>query len=68
MVWVRILLAACVVAAGGAVAAEEPPPPDPVRVRMLDDVPNYARILKDQWSTEIRRETLRTRSAVTTAC
>jgi outer membrane protein len=49
----RILLTACVIALTGVGAAEEPPP-DPVRVRLLDDVPNYAKVLKDQWSTTIR--------------
>ena len=57
MVLVRRLLAACVVAMAAAVAAQEPPARDPVRVRMLDEVPNYGRILKDQWSTQIRPET-----------
>ena len=56
MVAVRILLAACVVAAAGAVAAEESPPPDSVRVRLLDEVPNYGKILKEQWSTGVRPE------------
>jgi outer membrane protein len=57
MVWWRILVAVCVVAASGAMAEDESPPPDPLRVRMLDEVPNYARILRDQWSTAIRPET-----------
>ena len=56
MLGVRILLAACIVAAAGAVAAEEPPP-DSVRVRLLDEVPDYAKVLKDQWSTTVRPET-----------
>jgi outer membrane protein TolC len=49
----RILLVACVVALAAAVAAQDAPP-DPLRVRLLDDVPNYAKVLKDQWSTTIR--------------
>lgn len=53
----RILLTACVIALTGVVAAEEPPPPDPVRVRLLDEVPNYPQILKDSWSTGVRPET-----------
>jgi outer membrane protein len=57
MVTVRVLLAACLVAAGGAAAAQETTPtPDPVRVRMLDEVPNYGKILKEQWSTTVRPE------------
>jgi outer membrane protein len=57
MVTVRVLLAACFVAAGGAAAAQDTTPtPDPVRVRMLDVVPDYGKILKDQWSTTVRPE------------
>jgi outer membrane protein TolC len=56
---VRILFAACIAFAAGAAFAEEPPaleapPPDPVRVRLLDEVPNYPAILKEQWSTTVR--------------
>ena len=57
MVVVRMLLAACLVAAGGAAAAQDTTPtPDPVRVRMLDVVPDYGKILKEQWSTTVRPE------------
>ncbi len=63
MLGVRILLAACIVAAAGAVAAEEPPPPDPVRVRLLDEVPNYPQILRDQWRTGVRPETFEREAA-----
>jgi len=58
MVWLRILLATCMFYAVCAAAedSETPPPPDPVRVRLLDEVPNYAKILKDQWSTEVPRD------------
>jgi len=44
------VLAAC--AAGMSVAQDAPP--DPLRVQLLDDVPNYAQILKEQWSTTVR--------------
>jgi outer membrane protein TolC len=57
----RILFAACMIALAGAAVGQElgspEPEPgslDPVRVRLLDDVPNYAKVLKDQWSTTIR--------------
>src|SRR4030095_886827 len=57
----RILFAACMIALAGAAVGQElgspEPEPgslDPVRVRLLDDVPNYAKVLKDQWSTAIR--------------
>jgi outer membrane protein TolC len=65
MVGVRILLAACFVAAAGTVAAEEqpPPPPDPVRVRLLDEVPDYAKILRNQWSRTVRPETFEREAA-----
>jgi outer membrane protein TolC len=53
MLGVRILLAACIVAAAGAGRAEDSPPPDPVRVRLLDEVPNYAKLLKENWSSTV---------------
>ena len=59
MVWLRILLATCLFYAVCAAAEDaeiQPPQPDPVRVRLLDEVPNYAKILKDQWSTEVPRD------------
>ena len=68
MVWVRILL--------GRVRGRTPavgrgagsPPPDPVRVRMLDEVPNYAR--GPEGPVEYRDPARRASSAkpVTTAC
>jgi len=59
---VRILFAACIAVAACAVFAEEPPPAEappsePVRVRLLDEVPNYPAILKEQWSTTVRPAT-----------
>lgn len=54
MVKLRTLLAACVVAAAAAAAAQEPAEPGSVRTRMLDDVPDFGTILKDQWSRDIR--------------
>src|SRR5262245_36701376 len=61
MVGVRILFAAVILAAVVAAAEEPPPPeqppPDPVRVRLLDEVPNYPQILKEQWSTTVRPST-----------
>jgi len=68
MMAVRILLAAYVVAAASAVADEgspppEAPPPDPVRVRMLNEVPDYGKILKDQWTTGVRPESFEQEAA-----
>jgi outer membrane protein TolC len=49
----RIVLAACVLYAAATAAEELGAPPDPVRVELLDEVPNYARILADQWSDAV---------------
>jgi outer membrane protein TolC len=61
MLTVRAVLTVWIVAAAGIAAAEDaatpPAGPDPVRVRMLDEVPNYAKILRDQWSTAVRPAT-----------
>jgi len=59
MVVVRMVLTVCLAVAAGVVAAEEPPEPaptPPVRVRLLDEVPDYAKILRNQWSTTVRPE------------
>jgi outer membrane protein TolC len=56
-VMLRVLLATCALTAAGVCAAEDTPPPSPsVRTRLLDEVPNYGKILKDQWSTTVRPE------------
>jgi len=56
----RIVLVACIVA---AVAAAEEPPTDSLRVRLLDEVPNYPAILKEQWSTTVRPSTFESEAA-----
>jgi outer membrane protein len=63
MVKLRTFLAACVVATAAAAAAQEPAEPGSVRTRMLDDVPDYGRILKDQWSRDIRVDTFEREAA-----
>jgi outer membrane protein TolC len=62
----RILLAACVLMAAGVCAAEDdgvPKSDQPVRVRLLDEVPDYGSILKNQWSTTVRPETFESEAA-----
>src|SRR5215472_2003018 len=54
----RVLLVACVVNVAGVSAAEDiPPTPASMRVRLLDEVPDYATVLRNQWSTTVRPET-----------
>src|SRR5215472_12699787 len=57
----RVLLATGVLMAAGVSAAQETTltakSEPPVRARLLDDVPDYGSILKNQWSTTVRPET-----------
>lgn len=54
----RILLLAACVLGPAVMRAEEPlTAPDPTRVRLLDEVPNYPTILRDQWSSGVPADT-----------
>ena len=59
-----LLLAACCRCGAAAARPTRPPTaPDPVRVRLLDEVPNYAQILQGPVEQRaFRRDTLRARS------
>ncbi len=67
MLAVRAAVAAWIVATACVAAAQETatpsPGPDPVRVRMLDEVPNYGKILHEQWSTTVRPSTFESEAA-----
>jgi outer membrane protein TolC len=59
-VMLRVLLATGVLMAAGVGTAEDdgvPKSDQPVRTRLLDEVPDYGKILKNQWSTTVRPET-----------
>jgi outer membrane protein TolC len=50
------LLTVCALAQLAGRSAAEDAPPDEVRSELLDQVPNYPAILKEQWSTTVRPE------------
>lgn len=49
----RVAIVALLVAGIAGAAAAVEPTPDPVRARLLNRVPHYGKVLREQWSSEV---------------